>query len=482
MLLTLPDELLSFVLHHCTLDALMSSAKPTCRALRAAVRRALHSREWLAGAHGWQLGQPLCEQEPVQANHREFWPFASGVEKGGLIAIAPAGPGSQQLLGLVARRRFAFDADGWHQVKPAELVTVTNDAAGTMTKRLLLSGYSVARALAADATHGFLLGHSGRIERFLLDDLSAGRMNPLAASSVVARPMDEPEPEDFEFTLWPDRNYRMACAHGHLYLADCEQQLVKVMDTSTLEVVLSFDVSSATPPQLPAEHAAAGAASATVEVSADALEMIEDGRGSYHPVGLAVSDDFVFVCLQCRDQQGLLPEETFAEDLDCVGVFRRETGELSHTLGAGTLQGVEAVAVFHDRLYVLSVGTHPDARRYVDITNVTDGSPAFQTTNAWPALHWMNFHGEDDSFHGIVELMPDGYEGSTAGSTPPDDEDPHSLGGLDAMGCLHVDDARGELLLALKASCHVRGKQREYSLCIPMQLSGRGASGSDSAS
>ena len=94
----------------------------------------------------------------------------------------------------------------------------------------------------------------------------------------------------------------------------------------------------------------------------------------------------------------------------------------------------------------------------------------------------MNFHGEDDSFHGIVELMPDGYEGSTAGSTP-EHEDPHSLGGLDAMGCLHVDDARGEMLVALKASCHVRGQKREYSLCIPMQLSGRGSSGSeDSAS
>lgn len=474
MLLTLPDELLSFVLQHCTLAALMS-AKPTCRVLRAAARRTLHSREWRTGPHGVDLGRPWCEHEPIAANHREFWPESfTDFEKGGLVAIVAAGPGCQQLLGLVARRRFAFDALGWHRVKPAELVTVTNDAAGTMTKRLVLMGYSVARAMAADATHGFLLGHEGRIEKYLLEDLKAGRIDSLATSSVVASAMDEPEAEDFEFTLWPDRNYRMTCAHGHLYLADCEQQLVKVLDTSTLDTVLSFDVSSVTPPQPPTEHAVAGAASATVEVSADALETIEDGRGSYHPVGLAVNEEYVFVCQQYRDHKGLLPDDTFPEDLDCIGVFRRETGELSHTLRAGMLQGVEAVAVFHDRLFVLSVGTHPDSRHFVDITNVTDGTPAFQTTNAWPALHWMDFHGEQAH---LVDLMPDGYAGPEEPSPPEqEDEAPLNVGGLDAMGCLHVDEARGELLVALKATCHVRGQKRECSLCIPMQLSGRGAS------
>jgi len=180
-------------------------------------------------------------------------------------------------------------------------------------------------------------------------------------------------------------------------------------------------------------------------VGADELEVIGEDRGWHAPMGITVGEEFVFVA-QRACLQGLK---------DCVAVYRKGTGELSHAIELLDL-GVEAVAVHHGCLYVLSTGL--DERiAGADHTGLP-APPASVVQDAplrQPLLSWMGLRGEQQGPEQQVSLLPDGYGGEAVSA---------------AYGSLYVDGPRDTLIVTLDADHELGG----HSLCIPLRL--RGAS------
>ena len=118
--------------------------------------------------------------------------------------------------------------------------------------------------------------------------------------------------------------------------------------------------------------------------------------------------------------------------------------------------GVEAVAVHHGCLYVLSTGL--DERiAGADHTGLP-APPASVVQDAplrQPLLSWMGLRGEQQGPEQQVSLLPDGYGGEAVSA---------------AYGSLYVDGPRDTLIVTLDADHELGG----HSLCIPLRL--RGAS------
>ena len=444
-LLHLPDELLRHVLLHCTLCTLRR-LKQACSLLRGAGRSMLCSTAWQATPHGAELGQPTWEGQaagvPINAGHVN----CLGAFKGrGINAIAGCGQRLFVLTKICAGcypELISFELES----KPGVNASNPNplDLGWTITTG------SQPQAFAADATHLYVLhngtestGYGTRISTFALAGFSSaneyaanasGPFSSLAdihanAKYGLHQPFLPPFTIDGNFT-----RLRASCADERLYIACSHSRCVVVLSTADLSQLMVFDASRATPPRPPVEQAAAMGA-ATVGVGADELEVIGEDRGWHAPVGIAVSEEFVFVaqraCLQGKP--------------DCVGVYRKATGELSHAIELHDL-GVEAVAIHHERLYVLTMGL--DERHPVPPANVVRDGHLRQ-----PLLSWMGLRGEQRGPEQQISLLSDGYGGETVSAS---------------HGSLYVDGPRDRLIVTLDADHELGG----HSLCIPLSLVG----------
>ena len=451
--LALPDELLRALLLQCPLSTLRS-LKAVCRLLRGSCRRVLCGAEWRDSAHGSQLGRPMWQGQemgvPINGAHLDCLGESRGAAihsvsgcAGRLVALT-----APRVHGSARTELVRFDCE----VEPVA------DANADISSPLRLRsapgfGHSSGPfAVATDAEHFYVLdvisNHAlddamSHILKFALESVTS---NPASARLVGQRARPGRAGPDQH---WPFRNYHVALSEGQLYLASCDAQHVSVFRTDDLAQVLAFDASSATPPRPPppaAEEEPAAAADATVEVGADELEVIESDRGWYLPMGLAVGDQFIFVCQRANRRVVGRDPAVEAGDLDCVGAYDKETGELSHVLPLDQL-GVEAVAVFHDRVYVLTLGVDERGVLEHEEEPTTLAAPRGLASGV-PMLHWMGPRGEG---RGSVPLLPDGYEGEQ---------------GLEVMGSLYVDGGEGSLIVTLDA-VHADGG---HSLCIPMRL------------
>ena len=238
---------------------------------------------------------------------------------------------------------------------------------------------------------------------------------------------------------------RASCADGRLYVACSYSRCVVVLSTADLSQLMVFDASRATPAQPAAEQAALGAP--TVGVGADELEVIGEGWGGHVPMDIAVGEQFVFVA-----QRASVHGEP-----DCVAAYHKGTGELSHAIELHDL-GVEAVAVHHETLYVLSTGLDElvDERIFAAIYTGQLAPPADAAHDApprQPFLSWMGLRGERRGPEQQVSLLPDGYGGEAVRV---------------AHGSLYVDGLRDTLIVTLDADHELGG----HSLCIPLSLGG----------
>jgi len=234
---------------------------------------------------------------------------------------------------------------------------------------------------------------------------------------------------------------RASCADERLYVACSYSRCVVVLSTTDLSQLMVFDASRATPAQPAAEQAALGAP--TVGVGADEIEVIGEERGGHVPMDIAVGEHFVFVA-----QRASVNGEP-----DCVAVYHKGTGELSHAIELHDL-GVEAVAVHHETLYVLSTGLDEriagahHAGQPAPPANAAHDAPPRQ-----PFLSWMGLRGERRGPEQQVSLLPDGYGGEAVRV---------------AHGSLYVDGLRDTLIVTLDADHELGG----HSLCIPLSLGG----------
>ena len=447
VVLHLPDELLRHVLLHCTLCTLCT-LKQACTQLRGAGRSMLCSAAWQATPHGSELGRPTWEGQtagmPINAGHVD----CLGEFKGqGIKAIAGCG---QRLLffqfgGNPALISFECESKRLANPTPLDL-------------RPTITAGSQPQAFAADATHVYVLhngteytGFGTNISTFTLAGVSSTNEYITSATGPSSSLADIHAVGSHgfghlflipRFTIDGDfTRLRVSCADERLYIACSHSRCVVVLSTADLSQLMVFDASRATPPKPPVEQAAAGAA--TVGVGADELEVIGEDRGWHAPMGIAVSEEFVFVaqraCLQGKP--------------DCVGVYRKGTGELSHAIELHDL-GVEAVAVHHERLYVLSTGL--DERMAGAHHTGLPAPPANVVRDGHlrqPLLSWMGLRGEQRGPEQRISLLPDGYGGEAVSA---------------AHGSLYVDGPRDTLIVTLDADHELGG----HSLCIPLSLRG----------
>ena len=463
-LLHLPDELLRHVLLHCTLGTLRR-LKQACVQLRGAGRSMLCSTAWQAAPHGAELGQPTWEGQaagmPINAGHVDFRGDLRGEFRGqGINAIAGCG---QHLMVLTTGSAPGCECELLRtRSLDCEFKAGTDARNPTpLNLRPTIRAGSQPQAFAADATHVYVL-HNGTEYTGTGTDISTFVFAGLSSTNEYATSTPGPSSSLADIHAVKDRfliphslfspgftidggftRLRASCADERLYIACSHSRCVVVLSTADLSQLMVFDASRATPPKPPVEQAAAGAA--TVGVGADELEVIGEDRGWHAPMGIAVGEEFVFVA-QRACLQGLK---------DCVAVYRKGTGELSHAIELLDL-GVEAVAVHHGCLYVLSTGL--DERiAGADHTGLP-APPASVVQDAplrQPLLSWMGLRGEQQGPEQQVSLLPDGYGGEAVSA---------------AHGSLYVDGPRDTLIVTLDADHELGG----HSLCIPLRL--RGAS------
>jgi hypothetical protein len=456
-LLHLPDELLRHVLLHCTLSTLRR-LKQACAQLRGEGRSMLRSAAWQATAHGAELGQPAWQGQaagrPINAGHMDCFGEWRGWFIGqGINAIVRCG---QHLMVLTTGHTSGFirlECDskaGFNARNPTPL----------MVGRAIIGQGSWPQACAADDKHVYVL-HNGTefsgtdtdISSFVYADVlsptneyecsasTPGPSSSLAgihavASKLIVLPRFA---IDGDFT-----RLRASCADERLYVACSYSQCVVVLSTTDLSQLMVFDASRATPAEPVAEQAALGAP--TVGVGADELEVIGEERGEHVPMGIAVGEHFVFVA-----QRACVHGEP-----DCVAVYHKGTGELSHAIELHDLgvHGLEAVAVHHETLYVLSTGLD---ERIAGAHHTGQPAPpanaAHDVPLRQPLLSWMGLRGERRGPEQQVSLLPDGYGGEVVRV---------------AHGSLYVDGLRDTLIVTLDADHELGG----HSLCIPLSLGG----------
>ena len=468
----LPDELIHHVLLQCSLDELRR-LKQACTQLRGAGRSMLRSTAWQATTHGAELGQSKWEGQtagmPINAAHVDC--LEESFRGDGIKAIAgcsKAATGRRRLMALTSQ------STGLHGFE-CEVAPVAGANTCSFTY-LSLPIDSVPQTFAADATHVYVVSSGTELTKFSLADLSSNpdtstaelstfladvhssRRSWVGSSSVATRLSEwTPDPTIDAFSRDGDfTRLRAACADERLYVACSSSRCVIVLGTADLSQLMVFDASRAALPSLAAERDGA-AAVATVGVGAEDLEVVGDDRGWHVPMAVAVGEEFVFVaqrsCLHGRP--------------DCVGAYRKETGELSHGIELDEL-GVEAVAVHHGCLYALTTGM--DERRRPNIhgphgvwaagqqpPQAADERPRVESQSSetrQPMLHCMGLRGEQgDPGAQRISLLPEGYDG----------DDVHAT-----LGSLYVDGPRGTLVVTLDAD-HEHGG---HCLCIPLSLAG----------
>jgi hypothetical protein len=446
-LLHLPDELLRHVLLHCTLCTLRR-LKQACSQLRGEGRSMLCSSAWQATPHGAELGQPTWEGQeagmPINAGHVDCLGECKGQ---GINTIAGCG---ERLLVLTTGASPNPKVISFERIYCRESFAGSNacNLAPLHLRPTIRTG-SQPRAFAADATHVYVLhngteynGYGTEISTFAYAGLSSTNEYTTSAPGPSSSLADNHAVSGFNapflprFTIDGDfTRLRASCADERLYIACCHSRCVVVLSTADLSQLMVFDASRASPPKPHVEEEAAVGA-ATVGVGADELEVIGEDRGWHAPMGIAVGEEFVFVaqraCLQGKP--------------DCVAAYRKGTGELSHAIELHDL-GVEAVAVHHGRLYVLSTGL--DER----ITGLP-APPANVVHDGFlrqPLLSWMGLRGEQQGPEQRISLLPDGYGGEAVSA---------------AHGSLYVDGPRGTLIVTFDADHELGG----HSLCIPLSL------------
>lgn len=461
-LLHLPDELLRHVLLHCTLNTLRR-LKQACTQLRGEGRSMLRSTVWQATPHGAELGQPAWQGQaagrPINAGHMDCFGERRGwYPTDGISAIVRCG-----------QHLFVLTTAHVGQINPLIRLECDSKAgfnARNQTRldlgRTIISQGSWPQAFAADDKHVYVL-HNGTefsgtetdISSFVYADVlsptdeyecftsTTGPSSSLAGTHALAIGtlfVNTPSLPKFAIDGGFTR-LRASCADERLYVACSYSRCVVVLSTTDLSQLMVFDASRATPAQPAAEQAALGAP--TVGVGADELEVIGEERGGHVPMGIAVCEHFVFVA-----QRACVHGEP-----DCVAVYHKGTGELSHAIELDDL-GVEAVAVHHETLYVLSTGlderiagTH-QAGQPAPPANAAHDAPPRQ-----PLLSWMGLRGERRGPEQQVSLLPDGYGGEAVRI---------------AHGSLYVDGLRDTLIVTLDAYHELGG----HSLCIPLSLGG----------
>ena len=456
-LLHLPDELLRHVLLQCTLSTLRR-LKQACAQLRGEGRSMLLSAAWQATPHGAELGQPAWQGQAtgrfISSGHMDCFGEFRGwyQQRDSIKAIVRCG---QHLMVLTSGHTpgvIRVEYDGFKSRNQTPLIL----------NRAIIGQGSWPQAFAADDKHVYVL-HNGTessgtdtgISSFVYADVlspkdeydecyasTPGPSSSLAGLHAVARDVVVNTPWLPRFAI--DGGFtrlRASCADGRLYVACSYSRCVVVLSTTDLSQLMVFDASRATPAQPAAEQAALGAP--TVGVGADEIEVIGEERGGHVPMDIAVGEQFVFVA-QRSCSQGTP---------DCVAVYHKGTGELSHAIELHDL-GVEAVAVHHETLYVLSTGLDEriagahHAGHPAPPANAAHDAPPRQ-----PLLSWMGLRGERRGPEQQVSLLPDGYDGEAVRV---------------AHGSMYVDGLRDTLIVTLDADHELGG----HSLCIPLSLGG----------
>ena len=453
-LLHLPDELLRHVLLQCTLSTLRR-LKQACAQLRGEGRSMLRSAAWQATPHGAELGQPAWQGQAtgrlISSGHMDcFGGFRGWYYTDGIKAIVRCG---QHLMVLTSG----------HTSPPAGVIRVewTGFNARNQTPLTLERAINDPQAFAADDKHVYVLhndtessGTDTGISSFVYADVlspedayecsvsTPGPSSSLAGLHAVAKDVVVNTPWLPRFAI--DGGFtrlRASCADERLYVACSYSRCVVVLSTTDLSQLMVFDASRATPAQPAAEQAALGAP--TVGVGADEIEVIGEERGGHVPMDIAVGEQFVFVAQRA----------CFQGTPDCVAAYHKGTGELSHAIELHDL-GVEAVAVHHETLYVLSTGLDEriagahHAGQPAPPANAAHDAPPRQ-----PFLSWMGLRGERRGPEQQVSLLPDGYGGEAVRV---------------AHGSLYVDGLRDTLIVTLDADHELGG----HSLCIPLSLGG----------